>query len=66
MRILRRMADRLVGRLVPEVTASAIWRYEYRCNQRIICNTVQKQYQRRHCHDSGFCYDWENRGCCNP
>jgi hypothetical protein len=67
MRILRRMADRLFSRLMPEVTASAIWRWEYQCNQSIVCNRVQKQRQRRHCHDgTGFCYPWENYGCCSP
>ena len=54
MRKLRTLTDRLIGRLVPEVTAAAIWVYEYRC----VPGCTNVQTQRRRCHDSG--------GGCDP
>lgn len=70
MRMLQRVADRLVGRLVPEVTASAVWYYQYECYQGRRCpqpTDPRSTWRRRYCHDSsGFCYDWENIGCCTP
>lgn len=66
MNALRRMADGLLGRFAPKVTASAGWYYQYRC---ILTKCAQDPggwtYQRRNCYDStGFCYPWQNYGCC--
>jgi hypothetical protein len=69
MRMLQRIADRLVSRLVPEVTASAYWYWETRCYSGLRCPPPagpRYQAQRRYCHDgSNYCRPWENLGCCS-
>lgn len=60
MRKLRSLTDRLMGRVVPEVTASAIWVTRYRCTPG--CGTFKRQ--KRQCHDSsGQCTPWVDVYC---
>ena len=62
MRTLRALTDRLIGRLVPEVPAAAIWITQTRCIAG--CSLVKKE--QRQCHDgSGVCTPWVfvNCGC---
>jgi hypothetical protein len=58
---LRALTDRLVGLVVPEVKASALWLNQYRC---IGGCGGRGQGQTRQCHDgSGYCTPWTNVGC---
>ena len=62
VRILRSLTDRLLGRVAPEVTASALWIRQYRCLNYGCANRGQGQY--RDCQDStGYCGPWYNDGC---
>jgi len=58
----RALTDRLVGLVVPEVKASALWIPQYRCLTTGCAG--RGQAQRRQCHDgSGYCTPWVNDGC---
>ncbi|MBF9131101.1 hypothetical protein I0C86_19360 [Plantactinospora sp. S1510] len=58
---LRALTDRLVGLVVPEVKASALWYTETRC---VSGCGGRGQEQRRQCHDgSGVCGAWTNYYC---
>jgi hypothetical protein len=62
---IQRMADRLVTRLVPKISASA-GDYEYACTPSYCSSPYGQyvhQYRRRFCY-VGYCYAWENWGCC--
>jgi hypothetical protein len=60
VRRLRSLADRLLGRLVPEVTASALWLTQHRCVAG--CGFVKTET--RQCHDgSGYCTAWTTLHC---
>jgi len=60
MRRLRALTDRLIGRLVPEVTASALWITQRRC----AAGCGRWSTQTRQCHDgSGYCTPWQTVHC---
>lgn len=64
--VFRRTADKLLSRLVPEVDASALYYWEYRCAP-ANCGGIagKRKEQKRQCHDgSGVCFDWQDTGLC--
>lgn len=62
MRTIRALSDRLVGLVVPNVTAKGLWIDEYRCTSR--CSSTAYLLQHRRCHDSsGYCTAWTTQGC---
>ena len=62
MRNIRALSDRLVGLVVPKVTAQGLWIDEYKCGS--TCSSTAKILRHRRCHDSsGYCTAWVSEGC---
>ena len=62
MRKLRALSDRLVGLVVPSVTAQGFWYDQYTCG--VQCSSTAKILRYRRCHDSsGYCTAWTSKGC---
>jgi hypothetical protein len=63
MRLLNRLADAALSRVLPTATAEAAW--DYRCNRSLSCPQSPSFWanQRREC-SGGTCGDWETFQCC--